>query len=232
MILKLLNSLAGLLYPEVCLLCKKLLVEGEEHLCIDCLCNLPETNFHRNRENPVKELFAGYNNIVDVSSFLFFEKESVTQEIVHSIKYYGNKNLARYAGRLAALKLHPSGIYASVNVIMAIPLHRKKERMRGFNQSEYISLGISDVYKKSIDSKSLIRTVHTKSQTQKSIYKRRLNVENIFKVVDIQSLEGKHILLVDDVITTGATTSACIDALSVVPGIKISVFSLAVTGRN
>jgi ComF family protein len=232
MILKLLNSLTDLFYPATCLLCKKLLVEGEKHLCIDCLCNLPETNYHRNRENPVKELFAGYGNIVDASSFLFFEKDGITQKIVHAIKYYRNKNLARYAGRLAALKLYPSGIYGSVDAIIAVPLHRKKERIRGFNQSEYISLGISDIYKKSIDSKSIIRTVHTQSQTRKSIYRRHLNVENIFKVVDIQSLERKHILLVDDVITTGATTTACIDALSAVPDIKISVFSLAVAREN
>jgi ComF family protein len=178
----------------------------------------------------VKRLFAGYNNIVDVSSFLFFEKEGATQALVHSIKYYGNKNLARYAGRLAALELYPSGIYSSIDVIIAIPLHRKKEKQRGFNQSEYISLGIADVYNKIIDHQSVIRTIYTKSQTKKTIYERHINVENIFKVVDIKSLAGKHILVVDDVITTGATTLACIEALSVIPEIKISVFSLAIAG--
>ncbi|MDR2384694.1 MAG: ComF family protein [Tannerella sp.] len=232
MILKFLNNLIDLFYPKVCLLCKKLLVEGEEHLCMHCICDLPVTHFHKNKENPAKRLFTGYNNIVDVSSFLFFEKDGITQKIVHSIKYYGNKNLARYAARLAALELYQSGIYSSIDVIIAVPLHRKKEKIRGYNQSECISLGISDIYNKNIDKKSLIRTVHTKSQTKKSKYERHANVKNIFKIVDIQSLEGKHILIVDDVITTGATISSCIDALFVVPDIKISVFSLAIAGGN
>jgi ComF family protein len=230
MILKWLNSLVDLFYPKVCLLCKKILARGEEHLCIVCICDLPKTNFYRRKENPAKALLAGYANIVDVSSFLFFEKEGVTQEIVHSIKYGNNKNLARYIGLLAALELHQSGIYDAIDVIMPVPLHHKKEKQRGFNQSEFLSLGISDIYKKPVDNKSVIRTVYTLSQTKKSIYDRHVNMENVFKVIDIQSLKGKHILIVDDVITTGATTLACIDALSVVPGIKISVFSLAITG--
>jgi ComF family protein len=199
---------------------------------MDCLCNLPKTNFHRTKDNPVKELFAGHNNLVDASSFLYFEKEGATQEIVHSIKYYGNKSLARHAGRLAAMETYQSGIYSSVDAIIPIPLHRKKEKKRGYNQSEHISVGIADVYNKYIDNRSVVRTVYTKSQTKKSIYERHVNVENIFKVVDIRSLTGKHVLIVDDVITTGATTSACIEALSVVPDIKISVFSLAIAGSG
>jgi ComF family protein len=230
MILKWLNELIDLFYPKVCLLCKKMLVESEEHLCIDCICDLPKTNFHKNKENPAKILFAGYSNIIDVTSFLFFEKEGITQAIVHAIKYYGNKNLARHVGRLAALELYHSGFYKSADVIIAIPLHRKKESKRGFNQSEYISLGISDVYNVCIDNKSVIRTIYTQSQTKKTIYDRHVNVENIFKIVDNNSLTGKHILLVDDVITTGATTSACVEALSAVPGVRISIFSLAIAG--
>jgi ComF family protein len=195
-----------------------------------CLCDLPKTDFHERKDNPVKELFTGYKNVVEASSFLYFEKDSVTQEIVHSIKYYGDKNLARYIGRLAAMELYPSKIYSSIDAIIPLPLHRKKERKRGYNQSEYISFGIADIYHKEIDNKSVMRTVYTESQTKKKMYERHINVENIFKAVDIQLLTGKHVLIIDDVITTGATVSACIDALSEVPNIKISVFSLAITG--
>ncbi|MDR2146549.1 MAG: ComF family protein [Tannerella sp.] len=227
---KLLNDVIDLFYPKACLLCRKSLIEGEEHLCMDCLCDLPKTNFHRNTENPAKELFAGYPNVPEALSFLFYEKEGITQEIVHSIKYYGNRNLARYMGRLAALDIYESGYYQDIDAIIPIPLHKKKKRKRGFNQSEILSLGISEIYCKPVDTKSVIRSVHTSSQTKKTVYDRHTNVENIFKTVDIEALKGKHVLLVDDVITTGATTSACIDALSVVPDLKISVFSLAIAG--
>jgi ComF family protein len=227
-----LNNLINLFYPKVCLLCKKTLVKGEEFLCIDCLSDLPRTNYSKYKVNPVKDLFAGYSCISEISPFLFFEKEGDTQRIIHSIKYYGNRKLAEFMGRLAALELSSSGFFDDIDVIIPVPLHYKKERKRGFNQSECISRGISSVCNCKIDAQSLIRTVHTKSQTRKSLYERHVNVEKIFQVVDSDALTGKHILLVDDVITTGATTSACIDALLLEAlDITISIFSLAVVSE-
>jgi len=224
-----LNDLVNLFYPFHCMLCEKPLIESEQHICLDCLCDLPKTNYHINKGNPARALFAGYQQVNEVTAFLFFEKEGATQKLIHSLKYYGNKILAEYVGRLAALELKNYGFYASIDSIIPIPLHPKKEKKRGYNQSELIAKGISSVYESKIDDKLLKRVTHTKSQTQnKSIYDRHINVEKIFEVTDIEKLYGKHILLVDDVITTGATSSSCIDALLSVPEIKISIFALCI----
>jgi ComF family protein len=196
------------------------------------LCDLPETNFHTNKDNPARALFAGFPQVDEVTAFLFFEKEGKAQQLIHSFKYYGNKSLAEYLGRIAAIELKEYGFYASVDTIIPIPLHPKKEKKRGYNQSGLIASGISSVYRCDVDRTSIIRTADTTTQTCKSVYERHVNVEKIFKLTNMENLSGKHILLVDDVMTTGATTSACIETLSEIPGIKISIFSLAIAMEN
>ena len=224
----LLNNLVNLFYPYHCMLCEKPLIESEQHICLGCLCDLPKTNYHISKGNPARALFSGYPQVNEVTAFLFFEKEGTTQKLIHSLKYYGNKFLAEYIGRIAALELQNYGFYASIDSIIPIPLHPKKEKQRGYNQSELIAKGISSVYGCRIEDKLLKRATYTKSQTRKSIYDRHVNVEKIFEVTDTEQLFGKHILLVDDVLTTGATASSCIDALLSVPEIKISLFSLSI----
>ena len=223
-----LSDLVNLFYPSHCMLCEKPLIESEQHICIDCLCDLPRTNYHINKGNPARALFSGYTQVNEVTAFLFFEKEGTTQKLIHSLKYNGNKILGEYMGRIAAFELQTYGFYASIESIIPIPLHPKKEKQRGYNQSAFITKGISSVYGNQIDDKLLKRVTYTKSQTHKSIYDRHVNVENIFEVTDVEHLYGKHVLLVDDVITTGATVSSCIEALLSVPEIKISIFSLSI----
>ena len=223
-----LNKLVNLFYPLHCLLCKKPLIKGEQHICLDCFCNMPKTNYHISKANPARDLFSGYSQINEVTAFLFFEKEGTTQRLIHSLKYRGNKSLAEFMGRIAALELNNCGFCASADVILPIPLHPKKERQRGYNQSEIIAKGLASVYGNKVDNKALKRIIHTQSQTLKSVFDRHINVEKIFEVTDIENLYGKHILLVDDVMTTGATISSCIEALLSVPDIKISIFSLSI----
>ena len=223
-----LHDMVNLFYPHHCLLCEKMLIESEQHICIDCLCDLPKTNYHTNKGNPARALFAGYPQVNEVTAFLFFEREGITQKLIHSLKYFGNKDLAEFLGRIAALELRDYGFYASIEAIIPIPLHRKKEKKRGYNQSHLIAKGISSVYGCEINDTLVRRVMDTKSQTRKSIFERHVNVEKIFDVTDIESLYGKHVLLIDDVITTGATTSSCIEALIQVPDIKISIFSLSI----
>ena len=223
-----LNDLINLFYPRTCVICKNILITDEEHLCLDCLCDLPETNYHTSKGNPAKVLFAGYPQVDEVTAFLFFEKEGVAQRLIHSLKYYGDKRLAEYLGRFAALKLKDYGFYASVDVIIPVPLHRKKQRLRGYNQSEIIARGIASVYGCKIETSLIERIIHTKSQTHKSVYERHANVEEVFSLTEAEALHGKHILLVDDVMTTGATISACIEALRGIPEIRISIFSLSI----
>ncbi len=228
----LLNDFTNLFYPPVCILCGNPLIENEQQICLNCLYNLPKTNYHINKDNPARALFAGFPQVHEVTAFLFFEKDGITQKLVHSFKYYDNKSLAEYVGRIASIELKASGFYASVETIIPIPLHAEKEKKRGYNQSGYIANGIASVYGCEIDNTSLNRVTETMSQTRKSVYDRHINVENIFKLTDPGKLSGKHVLLIDDVITTGATTSACIETLSEVPGIEISIFSMSIAKEN
>ena len=224
----LLSDLIKLFYPNLCMLCGRLLVRGEQFLCLHCHCNLPKTSYHGHKGNPVRDLFAGYPQINEATAYLFFEKEGTAQKLIHALKYNGNKTLALYLGRVAAFELKTEGVFASIDTIIPVPLHPKKEKQRGYNQSEWIARGIASVYECNMDATLLKRTTHTQSQTKKSIYDRHLNVENIFEPTDPYRLFGKHILLIDDVITTGATISSCIDALLTIPDITISIFALSI----
>lgn len=228
----LLNDFVDLFYPRLCLLCKNSLIDNEQQICLHCLFNLPKTNFHTNKDNPVSALFAGFRQVNEVTAFLFFEKDGITQKLIHSFKYYDNKTLAEYLGRIAALELKEYGFYASVDTIIPVPLHRKKEKKRGYNQSELIANGIASIYGCEVDKTSINRITDTESQTRKSVFERHINVEKIFSLTNAEHLVGKHILLVDDVITTGATTSACVEILSEIPEINISIFSLSIAMEN
>ncbi|MDR1523632.1 MAG: ComF family protein [Tannerella sp.] len=222
------NDFVNLFYPHVCLLCRNPLIECERHICLNCLLDLPETGYHTDKNNPARALFAGFPQVNDVTAFLFFEKDGKAQQLIHSFKYYGNKSLAEYLGRIAAIELKDYGFYASIDTVIPVPLYPGKEKKRGYNQSRLIANGISSIYGCSIDGTSVKRMVDTASQTHKQVYERHVNVEKIFELTNAENLFGKHILLVDDVITTGATTSACIETLSKIPEIKISIFSLAI----
>ena len=224
----LLNDLVSLFYPRYCLVCGHSLLRNEHFICLYCHCNIPKTNYHINKRNPALDLFSGYTQVNEVTSYLFFEKQGITQKLIHSIKYYGNKELASYLGRTAAFELKATGCYASIDAIYPIPLHPKKEKRRGYNQSEWIAKGFSSVYGINPERKYLIRTTDTQTQTRKSIYERHVNVEKIFEVTMPEYFYGKHILLIDDVLTTGATISACVDAFSTVPDVKISIFTLSI----
>ena len=220
------NNLLQLFYPRLCLYCDKRLTEDEQFLCLHCFCELPRTHYHRRPDNPVLKLFTGFFHINEIATFLFFERDGKVQKLVHSFKYYGNKQLAQYLGRIAALEMKNDGLYKEIDMLIPVPLHPKKERKRGYNQAEWIAKGIEQVYPYPIRKCVIYRKIDTVTQTRKTVYERNLNVEEIFSLNNVDSLEDKHILLIDDVITTGATLRACIKTLSAIPNIRISIFSL------
>ncbi|MDR2775100.1 MAG: ComF family protein [Tannerella sp.] len=230
--MRILNDLADLFYPHLCILCQNPLIENERHICLNCLYNLPETDYHTNKGNPVRALFAGFPQVNEATAFLLFEEGGKAQQLIHLLKYYGNKSLAEFLGRIAAIKLKEYGFFASVDTIIPVPLHPEKEKKRGYNQSGLIANGIASVYECDTDMTTIKRIANTQTQTSKSVYERHVNVEKIFQLTNAEKLLEKHILLVDDVITTGSTTSACIETLSGIPGIKISIFSLATVATN
>jgi ComF family protein len=230
--MRILNDLVNLFYPRLCLLCQNPLIENERHICLNCLYDLPETHYHTNKNNPARALFAGFPQVNEATAFLFFEENGKARQLIHSFKYHGNKPLAEFLGRIAAIKLKEDGFFASVDTLIPVPLHPGKEKKRGYNQSRLIANGISSVYGCGMDTTTVKRVANTDTQTRKSVYERHVNVEKIFQLTNAETLFGKHILLIDDVITTGSTTSACIETLSEIPEIKISVFSLAIVAAN
>jgi ComF family protein len=173
-------------------------------------------------------LYAGFPQIREAAAFLLYEKEGIAQKLIHRFKYHDNKKLAEYLGKIASLDMHADGLFQDVDFLMPVPLHPGKERQRGYNQSYRIACGMASVYRFPVRNDVLYRKVYTMTQTRKSRYERHLNTENVFEVKDAQTCAGKHVLLIDDVITTGATSIACIEALTMaIPDIRISVFSLA-----
>ena len=225
-LLTLWNDLLGLFYPRICGACGAPLIDGEELLCLYCLFELPRLSYHRypDDENPLRNIFAGCSSVRQVITYLHFEKEGLVQHLIHEFKYHNNDRLAIYIGRLAARELRSEGYLTDVDLLVPVPLHPRKMRQRGYNQSERVARGLASVYHHPIDTTSLIRHTYTKTQTQKSAYERRQNVKNVFTVAHPERLAGHHILLIDDVLTTGSTLLNCIDALRDVPDLLISIF--------
>ena len=217
----------SLFFPRSCFICGNSLFKNEEVACTRCLLHLPETHFHREPENPVFQIFRGRIHIESAASFYYYKKGGSVQQLIHRMKYQGHREIGIYLGKLYGQKLKEEPRFSSVDTIIPIPLHRKKEKKRGFNQAEMIAIGLAESMKKELDTKSVIRVVASSTQTKKSRYKRWENVSEIFRLTDSKALENIHVLLVDDVITTGATMEACLLRLQTAPGIKLSVASIA-----
>lgn len=226
-IIQIWNSFIHLFYPNNCILCGEPMVTGEKHLCVLCLHKLPQTNEVDLVSNQTAQLFYGKIPFKYASSFLFFRKGSDVQELIHALKYKGNKYLAYYLGRMAAKKLLTQKSYTPIDYIIPIPLHKKRLRERGYNQAEWIAKGVASVLNKPIDTTTLIRCKHNETQTKKSVFERWKNVHYIFDITDASHLNQKHILIVDDVITTGATIEAAAQTILKEASTEISLFSIA-----
>ena len=222
-----LGSFLSLLFPRCCVVCGGPLARGEECLCTMCNINLPRTDYHLRKDNPVEKMFWGKIPLERATSFFFYRKGSDFRHILHQLKYGGQKDIGAIMGRYMAAELLESGFFEGVDVILPVPLHKKKQQIRGYNQSEWIARGIAAVTGISIDTESVVRQKNTDTQTRKSSFERWENVEGIFQLYHAESLAGKHILIVDDVLTTGATTVECASCLAEIEGIRISVLTLA-----
>ncbi len=221
-------SFLHLLFPRQCAVCGAPLQEGEEAICLKCNMDMPRTNYHVRKDNPVERIFWGKFPLERATSCLFYHKGSDFRRILHQLKYGGRKDLGEVMGRFMAAELAASDFFHDIDVIVPVPLHPRKQRMRGYNQSECIARGVVAVTGIPCDVSSVIRKRHTETQIRKSAYERWENVSGIFRLRHPERFVGKHVLLVDDVLTTGATTTACADAFREVEGVRISVLTLAV----
>ncbi|MBI4946784.1 MAG: ComF family protein [Bacteroidetes bacterium] len=224
-----LNDFLSLIFPKVCAACGKSLLKSEESICTYCLYHLPKTNFHLYNDNPVIKLFWGRTNIFSASSLYTFSKGSKVQHLIHQLKYRGKKEIGVSLGKYYGRELKTSPLFSSSNLVIPIPLHPKKLKKRGYNQSETFAQGIAESMQAENGSNLLIRTHYSETQTRKSRFARWENVEEIFKVVSPEKIQGKHVLLVDDVVTTGSTLEACANKILEVPDTKVSVATIAST---
>ena len=222
-----LNDFISLIFPQVCASCGNSLYKNEQTLCTYCVYHLPKTNFHLNNDNPVAKIFWGRVDILSAGAFYGFNKGGRVQHIIHQLKYKGRKEVGFAVGKLYGYELKMCDSFKSVDTIIPGPLHPKKIKKRGYNQSEAFAEGLAASMEVPANVKTLFRAYESETQTKKSRFSRWQNVESIFQLKDIKSLEGKHVLLVDDVVTTGATLEACAQTLQQIPGIKISVATIA-----
>ncbi len=224
---ELFRAVADLFFPRVCPLCGQVLLTGEEGICLSCLSDLPYVRFRDTAEGPLARVFWGRIPFRGVHAFLYYEKGNRASRLVQAIKYHGYKELGRWMGRIYGEHLRSLPPFDKVDLVVPVPLHRRKQRQRGFNQSEWIGKGIAEALQIPLESRNLYRKIYNPSQTRRGRYERWENVEGIFALRDPSLFEGKHILLVDDVITTGATLEACATAVLQAPGSSVSLAALS-----
>lgn len=216
-----------LFFPHLCLACERNSPPYGEHICTACSATLPEANFHLRKENPFTEKFWGRVNVHAGTAMYLFTKESRVQNLVHHLKYRGKAEVGTILGRKQGTLLRQSPLFADVDVIVPVPLHVRKARIRGYNQSEVFGNGISETFGRPCLGHAMKRVVHSESQTKQSRESRLHSVGEVFEVAKPKLLEGKHVLLVDDVLTTGATLEVCASKLLAVPGTKVSMATIA-----
>ncbi|MFA6402455.1 MAG: ComF family protein [Salinivirgaceae bacterium] len=220
------SDFIGLFYPELCAACHVNLYEQEKILCTKCLYELPRTNYHKEPGNPLEKLFWGRVPVERVSSYFFFKKGSRYQKLIHLLKYHGRDDVGIELGRLFGADLAGEPDFRKPDFIIPVPLHPKKEKKRGYNQSALIAQGLGEFLPGKVDKSILLRKTFTQTQTKKSRYERWENVEEVFEVMHPEVLEGKHVLLVDDILTTGATLEGCAQVLQKAAQVKISIVTL------
>lgn len=216
-----------LIYPPTCMICGTMLVAGEEHVCSACRLALPRISLSSFEQNRICERMAGRLPFERAAAGFHYEKESYIQILFEAFKYGGQRQLAAYLGHLAGRKLAEQGFFKGMDVIVPVPLHRKKMRQRGYNQSDYIARGLSEESGLPVETAVLKRMRFNSTQTRKNKWERLENVAELFSVCHPERIRGKHLLLVDDVMTSGATLESCGKVLMEAGETSLSFFALA-----
>jgi len=221
-----LSDFVSLFYPRYCFACNDGLAKGEEIVCSKCMLDLPRSHYHEHRENPLFNRLNGRIPLEFAVSFFLFRKGGKVQHLLHALKYRNHPEIGEVLGKVYGQELFQNDYQKRVDLIVPVPLHFIRRRKRGYNQSEEFAKGISQTLDVPFSS-VLERFTKTDTQTRKTKLKRWENVREVFRVANEEEIAGKRILLVDDVITTGATIEACAQTLLNVPGTSISVASIA-----
>ena len=228
----LINDFLSLIYPRYCEACGSNLYKHEDLICNQCIITLPHSNYHLSPANEINLLFAGRVPLIHALCIFNFEKSGRVQKLIHALKYQNQMGLGIWLGNYYANLLKVNSILEDVDLLIPIPLHKKKLKQRGYNQSECFAKGLSEVFERPMLNNCILRLSETSTQTKKKKFERWQNVEGVFKINNPSILENKHVLLVDDVITTGATIDAAWQTIKDIEGIKISVISIAFAAKN
>jgi ComF family protein len=222
-----LNSLINLFFPKVCAGCKSFIGANEYVVCTTCRHELPLTNHHLNPENEAFKKFYGRVPVEYASTFLYFHKKGMVQEMIHNLKYKGHEEIGTLLGQWYASDLENSDFVKDVDVIIPVPLHKKRLKERGYNQVTNFGLALSESFEIPLNDTILKRKIYLKTQSKKNLLGRMDGIESVFDVAFNEEDKNKHYLLIDDVLTTGATLEACSKALLKIPGAKISIVCMA-----
>ena len=225
------ESLLQLVFPQVCSGCGSDLVNDDNKLCLSCHETLPGTSFHLHSNNPVEKLFWGRLPVTAATAQYYFSKGSLVQHLMHRFKYKGDRDLGLFLGKLMGHQLKATNRFNNVDILVPLPLFSEKEKRRGYNQATLLCEGISKIWSKPVVKTAVIRTSYTESQTKKNRIERWQNMEGRFLLVDQKAINGKHVLLIDDVVTTGATLEACGNEMMKADNIRLSIATLCVSSN-
>lgn len=223
------RHIINLFYPRVCVACGNVMTQLEETVCLSCRYLLPKTYYEKNHDNPLAQMFWGQVDFHAVTAEYFFSKTGKVQHLLHQLKYQGNKDAGFFLGEQLGESIKSAALFQGIDYLVPIPLHPKKEHLRGYNQSFVIAQGVENKTKIPVLKDCLYRKTFTSTQTKKTREERWENVKDIFDIKNYKLLENKHILLIDDVLTTGATLKAAGITLSRIHNIKMSVATTACT---
>lgn len=222
-----LQHLISIFYPRTCWACSRPLLGTEESLCVDCLLELPKTNFHLHTDNPLQQVFMGRCNFEAATAYFYFQKGGRVQRLLHQLKYRNMPEIGLLLGEMIGEELGQHPFLQKVDIALPVPLHPRKQLLRGYNQSAQIAEGLLKTTPLVLSKGNLVRVAHSQTQTRKGRFDRWRNVEQIFAVERPQEFRFRHVLLIDDVVTTGATIEACYQQLRKIEGIEISLLAVA-----
>lgn len=225
--MKIVTPILDLFYPQYCLGCLEEVTDDNFNICLNCRTNLPITNFSQIENNDLKRKFQGKLNIKHATSLYYFNKKNKIQNLIHVLKYRNKQKIGEFFGEILGEEILQSDYFATVDYVVPIPLHPHKFRKRGYNQNTLFGKTIAKKIGAIYCEKNIQRIKKTDTQTKKSKEERFKNTKNIFQIIDLEKYEGKHILLVDDIITTGATIESCSKELMKTKNINISIASIA-----
>ncbi|MBO9681685.1 MAG: ComF family protein [Flavisolibacter sp.] len=220
------DALLHLAFPHVCEGCGSDNLQAEHLLCLRCLSSLPSTNFHMHANNPIEKIFWGRIPVTSATSQYYFTKESMMQHLMHQFKYKGNKEVGSYLGKLMGWALVESNRFSFIDALVPLPLHRSREHKRGYNQATVLCEGISSILNKPVLKNVVIRREQTETQTKKGRIQRWQNMAGKFELANPQAIKDKQVLLVDDVVTTGATLEACGQEILKAENVQLNIATL------